>query len=724
MTGPAPRIHLSRASTSVSNDQNIRDGESFTEEGLWASLSPDHLLALRNHFLQAEVWLAGGSEDPAHNHLLTRQQFIDVVTSLLGNGQFEGVCGTIFDNVVAAYSSSPASLASSGMSSHTHISSSSSSNLSTSSSSGSTGVRAGAPGLSWGGLVSYLAAGVGGRTRDIAPSPPFQPLPRYRLLLHNKREGVAGTLVCGRRRLLLVGSRGSLTKLLPSRWRQQQHARLLLDADPDEEQHRSQVSHKVSLGTWVVGVALLEDNMAVVAASSSTLHLVDTSAAPQELLRITNLPALPSCVAAGCTEDGRWVVVGDDRGAVHLVRFPHAATGLLTRPRSEGLTALTWQDVCSHTQVMNGRTVEVCGQVRVVSAAGVHKSSVRGVDYNPVTATLMSCSGDPRASLVLWGPDHATKTYTFSMPRGVRVFAVQWTLHILVTGSSDGRLRVWNPYVPEAALAVLPPSPAPPAAILICPLRRVIITCDADAIVRVYGVEGGRCVQTVMLSFPGGPGGLALRPLTLLSSGELLVACRDYVATLAPSPPGHSLPPEGSHRSHQPAGDAPGFGDFEESDREESDVADVDKNGDLLKNSSIMSSDERRERERMRGLIRQGAAFCCLQLQAVTPPALPPDLPLPPRLASLGLTPDDPAALMAHLPPSTIASGLPAGSASAAILGSSASRIATLRPASSRPASAVRRNSVASSPGKAWQDSAPKAGRAIGRHLSPGWRPH
>ena len=37
------------------------------------------------------------------------------------------------------------------------------------------------------------------------------------------------------------------------------------------------------------------------------------------------------------------MVVGDDRGAVHLLRFPHAAAGLLTRPRSEGLTALTWQ---------------------------------------------------------------------------------------------------------------------------------------------------------------------------------------------------------------------------------------------------------------------------------------------------------------------------------------------------------------------------------------------
>ncbi|XP_042206404.1 uncharacterized protein LOC121855494 [Homarus americanus] len=127
--------------------------------------------------------------------------------------------------------------------------------------------------------------------------------------------------------------------------------------------------------------------------------------------------------------------------------------------------------------------------------------------------------------------------------QGVRVVAVEWTLHVLVTGSSDGRLRVWNPYVPEAALTALPPAPGqPPTDLLLCPRRRVIISCDADAVVRVYGVEGGRCLQTIRLSFPGGSGGLAPRPLTLLSSGHLLVACRDYLATITPVQRPHSPP--------------------------------------------------------------------------------------------------------------------------------------------------------------------------------------
>lgn len=242
-------------------------------------------------------------------------------------------------------------------------------------------------------------------------------------------------------------------------------------------------------------------------------------------------------------------------------------------------------------------------------------------------------------------------------------------------------------------------------------------------VVRIFGVECSRCFQTVMLSFPGGPGGLALRPLTLLPNGELLVSCRDYVATLASLPPGQLLSRDSSQHLSQTAREAALIGDLEGSDRDEGCAADSDDNGDLVKNASIMSSDEKKERERMRSLIRQGAAFCCLDLQEVRPPTLPPDLPLPPRLAALGLTPDDPVALLTHLPPSTLASGLTAGAApSMGLLGPPASRLASRRPAASRPASAVRRQPPTKSSGKSWKDS--PAPPNSGRHLSPGWRPH
>nr|XP_053651690.1 uncharacterized protein LOC128701793 [Cherax quadricarinatus] len=494
MTGPAPRIHLSRASTTDSDHhhddhthyQHDSSVGAATDADLWAAFTPDHLLLLRQHFTPPRGWpgrasLRGTDDEAAMTRLLTRSQFVEAVTSILGSDKFEGVCGAIFDTVVAR-SSSP-SLTSGGTTVPAgNISSSSSSNISSSSS--SVGGSGSGMGISWAGLVSYLGMCVDLRGSQAPSQPIFSTAPRYRLLTHNKREAIGGAVVCSSQSVMLVGARGSLTKVQLNKWRQQQHSRLLLDSCPDQEPP-AHTLRKVSLGTWVVEVAVLEEEVVMVAGSSSTLHVLEAaSGAAQELLRVTHLPAMPACLAAGCVGEERWVALGDDKGSVHLIRFPHPVSELLTRSRSEGLTSLTWQEVCGRTQLVNGRMVEVCGRVRVVSGTGVHGATVRRVHYHPSTSTLVSCSSDPRASVVLWGPDHATKTYTFAIPRGVRVFAVEWSLHVLVTGSMDGRLRLWNPYVPEAALTALPPAPgrAPPADLLISPHRRVIISCDADAV--------------------------------------------------------------------------------------------------------------------------------------------------------------------------------------------------------------------------------------------------
>ncbi|XP_045623251.1 uncharacterized protein [Procambarus clarkii] len=730
MAGPAPRIHLSRASSSGSDDAHYRhpgrgDGAA-TEADLWAALTPHHLLLLRQQFAPPRGWtgrasLAGREDEPGMTHYLNRSQFVDAVSSLLGSHKFEGVCGAIFDAVVAAGSSASPSLVSSGVGAAANISSSSSSNLSSTSS--STGSSAG---MSWSGLVSYLAAGVGGGGPHTPTRPLLSSTPRYRLLTHNKREGVAGVVACGGGGggLLVVGARGSLTKVTHStKWHQQQHSRLHLDSSPDDSL-QPLATRKVGLGTWVVEVAVMEEEVAVVAASSSTLHMVEAaSGAAQELLRLTHLPAMPACLAAGCVGEERWVAVGDERGSVHLIRFPHPVSELLTRSRSEGLTSLTWQEVCGRVQEVNGRLVEVCRRVKVVSAAGVHGASVRRVQYHPPTSSLVSCSTDPRTSVVLWGPDHATKTYTFAIPRGVRVMAVEWSLHVLVTGSMDGRLRVWNPYVPEAALALLPPAPgrAPPTDLLVCSRRRAIIACDADAVVRVYDVESWRCLQTLSLSFPGGSCGLAPRPLTLLHSGHLLVACRDYLAFISPALSPHSAQYTSSAFLPQLVSDPCWEGESEEGDGERDEDDDSNKKDEenqLFEDAVLMSSDERRQRAQMRSLVRQGAAFCCLNLNEIPPPRLSSDLPLPPRLVALGLTASNPVALLPHLPVSKVTTAITTVSPPS----SAATRRLTPTPRSSRPQSSRPLARSKSPGGESRLTTKPDNSRSK-RHLSPGWRP-
>lgn len=73
--------------------------------------------------------------------------------------------------------------------------------------------------------------------------------------------------------------------------------------------------------------------------------------------------------------------------------------------------------MCNRLQEVNGRLVEVCGRVRVMTMAGVHGAGVKRVTFHPATSTLVSCSGDPRTSLVVRGSDHTAKSYTFTVPK-------------------------------------------------------------------------------------------------------------------------------------------------------------------------------------------------------------------------------------------------------------------------------------------------------------------
>ncbi|KAK7069305.1 hypothetical protein SK128_012745 [Halocaridina rubra] len=220
---PAPRIRLSRASTSVSEEEqqiyHERSEVSATEEDLWQALTPEHLVMLRRYFIQPRGWSGRGSlsiagEDETEYRNLTRPQFIDAVTTLLDTEKFEGVCGAIFDAIIAAMTPSlPSTTTTTTTTSSSGLTggpiSSSSSNISTSSSSvgGSTLTL----GISWRGLVTYLAEGVSGLCEASPPDPLFSPSVKYTLLTQNKPCRLEGMLS---RKQKSIDSKGRATSLL------------------------------------------------------------------------------------------------------------------------------------------------------------------------------------------------------------------------------------------------------------------------------------------------------------------------------------------------------------------------------------------------------------------------------------------------------------------------------------------------------------------------------
>ncbi|XP_076066960.1 cilia- and flagella-associated protein 337-like [Oratosquilla oratoria] len=375
--------------------------------------------------------------------------------------------------------------------------------------------------------------------------------------------------------------------------------------------------------SWVVDAATMDDETIVVAASDSSLHLLHSTEESQHpLLALTQLPAMPSCLFIRPSGAGHYIVVGDEAGVVHVINLVSVNALTASSAAGQPLTELPWQ--------------ELCAQTTVTRLSGKHSQAVGSVELDVSSATVISCSQDPKASVVLQGLDQASPGYSFSIHKGVCTFALDWGLHVLVTGSRDGSVRLWNPYVPSAPLAVLTDHDANVVHVLISASSNAVLALAADKVLRVWNVDTYKCLQTIEFDFPSPSSkttpndasssntDLGPRPLTLLSCGTLLVTCKDYLASLGPSDSSDETP----RRKTKGTGMVAGNGERSLSPK----VDDLSRTGDAttasfadLKNESITT--DAKERERMKDLISQGSPFCCLKLFHVPPLNVSKDLP-------------------------------------------------------------------------------------------------
>ena len=62
--------------------------------------------------------------------------------------------------------------------------------------------------------------------------------------------------------------------------------------------------------------------------------------------------------------------------------------------------------------------------------------------------------------------------------------SVDWNLHVIATSNSDGRVRLWSPFVVEAPLSEIPQSlsHATPVQLVLSSVRSVLIVLHADTV--------------------------------------------------------------------------------------------------------------------------------------------------------------------------------------------------------------------------------------------------
>ncbi|KAK7112140.1 cilia- and flagella-associated protein 337-like isoform X2 [Littorina saxatilis] len=223
------------------------------------------------------------------------------------------------------------------------------------------------------------------------------------------------------------------------------------------------------------------------------------------------------------------LIYGVDTGAIHVLYFLRPVTQLFETPfKSDGgPQKIVMQELPQHNKY-----------VRHVHLPNIHPDILRQVRYMPDSASIISSSACSKSSIVICDTNNLKKPYVFKIEKGVEHFDYNKNLSILVTGSMDHLVRVWNPYVPHKPVAILAGHATGVIGVAIHEGLLQVFSYSKDAVIKVWDIKEHTILQSVILQFPSS---LHSRmpdhgqfPLHLQPSPHdaLLVTCNDYIGML------------------------------------------------------------------------------------------------------------------------------------------------------------------------------------------------
>ncbi|XP_039277938.1 uncharacterized protein LOC111050680 isoform X1 [Nilaparvata lugens] len=244
--------------------------------------------------------------------------------------------------------------------------------------------------------------------------------------------------------------------------------------------------------TWVNDAIALPDATAILlAVSDRSLHFLTAAGlAHTPMFLISGIPNSPQCLSYHAGEPSL-LFFGDDRGDITLMRFHQPAISLFRRTSTDRSNSYFWR--------------ELEGQdpwVTVSVDHNVHGDAVREIKYIPDNGTIVSCSSDPNASVVIRYLSGKRVPYIFKMTRGVRCFHLDRGLKLLVTGSTDNVVRIWNPVVNRMPIAVLYGHKTSIVDVRILRQYNAALSISVDGVLKVWDIEDNCCLQTIGLDIP------------------------------------------------------------------------------------------------------------------------------------------------------------------------------------------------------------------------------
>ncbi|XP_067932501.1 WD repeat-containing protein on Y chromosome-like isoform X2 [Watersipora subatra] len=184
-------------------------------------------------------------------------------------------------------------------------------------------------------------------------------------------------------------------------------------------------------------------------------------------------------------------IIGDDGGNVSVVEFNDIAGGPFgqIQDKLRGAPQVVFRDL------LKGKYPTA----RTKMHQGIHRDWVNQVKYLHDIHCFVSCDCSNDKSMYLGDILGKKANYYFQIQKGVLCFDYCFHNNILVTGGLDHNVRIWNPYMPKRAIAVLMGHLDAVTHVQVYSDRDQVITVSKDRNLRVYDVHDHSCTLNFQL---------------------------------------------------------------------------------------------------------------------------------------------------------------------------------------------------------------------------------
>ncbi|XP_068161900.1 cilia- and flagella-associated protein 337 [Antennarius striatus] len=381
-------------------------------------------------------------------------------------------------------------------------------------------------------LCSYLLLEYTDRERASIPRAALQDSqPLIRHCPHNKREATVRVVaVCHPPplRYVSVSKGGQITV-----WNSSLHVckSLGLAGDPTQE-----VANTRRFRGWTTDAVCMGNvHKVVIATDCRDLHFVNVSTTNvSEDIHLFGFRSVPTalCYWYDVQNPRRpsLLLLGDEKGGIHLLWFLSPTQGLFKNQKENGLQRIFFPDLREHSKTVSYRHIP-----------DVHQEPINRVKFEPGANTIMTSSESDKTSVVFMNATLKQEPYIWKFKQGAKCFDYDASLQLMVTGGCDRAVRLWTRFVTTRPVAVLLGHRSSVLDVSIYQPAEQIFSYSRDAELRIWDISSQHCLKNIPLTFPcqqpsripehGNFPFLLLSP-PLSERAHLVVGCKDYLALL------------------------------------------------------------------------------------------------------------------------------------------------------------------------------------------------